>query len=234
MAIALLFFSVKLFFFNPNEVSLTADGSAVSEQKTSSHEILKKPAENTEQPTVKKTVRVSSGTVYTKPVTAKPVDDSQKQAVKAHAETKPAAKEPVKTKPLKKDVQKITQAAVKEPVKPKLQGLKENTAPAKSETPKVAVKAGTPVRQVSGGQVKTSGSRWDVQIGGFSSKDNAAQLMDKAKTNGHDVYISESTLDGNVFYRVRVKGGASREEADKLSAELQKQGYPVYIVEIKQ
>ncbi len=192
MAIALLFFSVKLFFFNPNDITPPKEDPLASEQKAQI-DVAPKPA--------KKTAKATVNTVAAHPV--------------EYTKTQAAAVEPVKTKPVVKEPVK-TQTVVKEPVK---------TQPAVNEPVKTVPNVKEPQ--------KTAGIRWDVQIGGFASKDNALQLLKNASAKGHDVYISESDFDEKPFYRVRVKGEKSREDTQKLSAKLQEEGFPVFVVEIK-
>jgi cell division septation protein DedD len=253
MALALLFFSVKLFFFNPNDVSIHAGGSAVSEQNTPSHETIKKPVVKSDQIQVKTAITKPVVSVTVKTATAKPVDDEQKNVSAAAADKNAAVKETVKPQPVKKEQAKPEPAAVKETVKPqpvKKEQVKSQPAAVKepSKTQPSAVKETGKPQQGSAAEpakpenavktadkytAKAAGARWDVQIGGFASRDNAALLLEKARAKGHDVYISESTLNGNTFYRVRVKGDKTREETQKLSLTLQDEGYPVYLVEIK-
>lgn len=77
---------------------------------------------------------------------------------------------------------------------------------------------------------KRAGSTWDVQIGGFSDKKNSTQLLQKANSDGYQAYISESEKDGAPFYRIRVRGAKDKAAAQKMSAELQSRGYPVFLV----
>lgn len=92
-----------------------------------------------------------------------------------------------------------------------------------------------PIKQVAKPSSNTrntsrTSSRWDVQIGGFSSRNGASQVRNKAKNDGFDSYIVESTFKGKPFYKVRVRGNASKEKARTLSNTLSRKGYPVFLV----
>lgn len=73
--------------------------------------------------------------------------------------------------------------------------------------------------------------RYDVQIGAFSSRDNAVQLVQKVRAQGYEVYVNEPEQEGPP-YRVRVKGTVERQRAESLSAKLKELGYPIYIIAI--
>ena len=186
MAVALLFFSVKLFFFNSNE---TEDIIFTQEETV-------KPAPTNPVPD-EKPAEIPSGT----------------QAVKK-VEIKPAQPVDGKTEGIRKE---STAAAAKAPAKPSA-AVKETAV--KAETPKQTTAKAVP--------------RWDIQIGAFSSKENALQLVEKAKTQGHATYLVEEKKDGAPFYKVRVKNPKmDRDEAVALSKILEKEGYPYFLVEIK-
>lgn len=200
MAIALLFFSVKLFFIDtPEAPHLSDEKTEVVASETSGD--VSKPEVKVVEPS-KEHKEEAVKVPIAKPV---PTEEPKK---KTETVAKPQA---VKTKPTSPTPQS------KEAAKNKESGAKkENTT--KTET-KPAV-AG-------------SLSRWDVQIGGFASKDGALLILKKARSEGNEAYISETKRDGAPFYRVRVIGPKTRADAQKLAAKLEQQGYPIYLVEIK-
>ena len=175
MAIALLYFSMKLFFLTPSErrARVTDNPQTVS-------------ADTTQNAIVPPVLEKPQASAPTSPppavVVAGPVTQSQPSA-----RTEPANQ----ARP------------AEQPLKP------------------------TGTAQQAGGS-----RRYDVQIGAFTSSGNAAQLVQKARGQGYDVYISEGVQNGATYFRVRVKGSAQRAEAQDLSVKLQAQDYPVYIVPI--
>ncbi len=188
MAVALLFFSVKLFFFNandPDDIVLPANDSS----KSGAFRTV--PAEDKQEPALP--ARTAEKRVDIKP--AQPAAATDKETQKAGTAKSPSAGQ---ANPV---------AAVK-----------ETTAGAEKTQP-------APIKE---------GPRWDVQIGAFTSKDNALQLMEKARGQGHSVYLSEEKRDGSIFYKVRVRSpGSGRDEAAALSKKLESEGYPIFLVEVR-
>jgi cell division septation protein DedD len=185
MALALLFFSVKLFFFNTDGTDeITVPREETVKQAPADPVPAERPAEITHAaPAVKK--------VEVKP--AQPVDVKKEEAKK-----------------------ESTAAAVKAPAKP--------AAAVKETAPKTEAPQKTEAKSV----------RWDIQIGAFASKENALQLIEKARKQGHEVYLVEEKKNGAPFYKVRVKNPKTgRDDAVALSKVLEKEGYPYFLVEIK-
>jgi DedD protein len=75
--------------------------------------------------------------------------------------------------------------------------------------------ATTPAMQTGG---------WAVQAGSFSSLDNARRLAATLESMDYASFISQTVVDGRTLHRVRIGPLASREEADRIAAELQRQG----------
>jgi len=65
---------------------------------------------------------------------------------------------------------------------------------------------------------------WAVQAGSFSSLDNARRLAATLESMDYASFISQTVVDGRTLHRVRVGPMASREDADRVAAELQRQG----------
>jgi DedD protein len=55
--------------------------------------------------------------------------------------------------------------------------------------------------------------RWVVQLGSFSSIDNADRLVEKVRVEGHSAYKEAISSSGSTVYRVRVGPFVEREEA---------------------
>ncbi len=69
---------------------------------------------------------------------------------------------------------------------------------------------------------------WVVQVGSFSSLDNAKKLRDKLRARGYVTFVDRIQRGGKTFYRVRVgpevKQSAAEEVRDKLNKKLQIRG----------
>lgn len=187
MAIALLYFSIKLFFLNTG-----GSGKKVAADT--------KPVVTVEAPVNEPAVSAEPSAPPARPrpaqVVAGPVDG---QAAQAGLKPQQPAVRPVEAKPA--TAPPATPAAKPQPAAPK---PPEQPAAAK---------------------------RYDVQIGAFSARENAVQLVQKVRAQGYDVYVNESERDGPP-YRVRVRGSADRQQTEALSAKLKAQGYPIYVITI--
>lgn len=102
MALALLFFSVKLFFFNPNDAGLVEEPRQTAEERPAHTALEKTPDE-----------KPASDTSAVDVPMANPVEETDKKEAPKQETVKkePVKKEPVKKEPVKKDPVK------KEPVK---------------------------------------------------------------------------------------------------------------------
>lgn len=65
-------------------------------------------------------------------------------------------------------------------------------------------------------------SAWVVQVGVFSSKDNAYALRDKLRKQGFDAFVDPQHEGDTTAYRVRVGPEVKRESAEATQATLQK------------
>jgi tetratricopeptide (TPR) repeat protein len=70
---------------------------------------------------------------------------------------------------------------------------------------------------------------FSVQVGVFSSKDNAINLATELAKKGFSTYIEDAEIDGKASYRVRVGRSSTQQEALELQIQLQQQGYPTKI-----
>lgn len=191
MALALFYFSIKLFFFSPpreeqHPLPSTVNPPAVTEPYEGGDDY------GDELPPIDDMDDTSTITPETPPAEQKPEP----------AETvKPAEKpRPAVTKPVQKPAEKP---------KPK---------PAVTQQPKPA---------------QSSGPRWDVQIGGFRARSGAELTVKQAREKGYSAYVVDEKLDGQPFYKVRVRGHADKNEARALSQKLAAAGFPVYVVSVK-
>lgn len=115
-------------------------------------------------------------------------------------------------------------------------GLQVDTPPAETdtETPAEAPAAPKPVAKPKPEAVvaakpeivvkpKTGLSAWAVQVGSFSSMENAYALRDKLRKQGFTVFVDTIYSKDTPVFRVRVGPEIKREQADALQAKLAKQ-----------
>lgn len=70
---------------------------------------------------------------------------------------------------------------------------------------------------------------YTVQVGAFSSRQNALNLESKLIQQKYPAYIEESSFRGQPSYRVRIGKFASRQEALNLAERISREGYPTKI-----
>lgn len=191
MALALFYFSIKLFFFSPpreeqHPLPSTVNPPAVTEPYEGGDDY------GDELPPIDDMDDTSTITPETPPAEQKP---EPAETVKPAEKPKPAV-----TKPVQK--------------------------PAEKPKPKSAV-----TQQPKPSQ--SSGPRWDVQIGGFRARSGAELTVKQAREKGYSAYVVDEKLDGQPFYKVRVRGHADKNEARALSQKLAAAGFPVYVVSVK-
>jgi len=73
-------------------------------------------------------------------------------------------------------------------------------------------------------------SRWGVQIGAFVNANSATALVSEVQNQGYTASVSRADSSGRTFHRVRISAGNTREDANRLAAELERKGYPVSVV----
>jgi DedD protein len=71
-----------------------------------------------------------------------------------------------------------------------------------------------------------------VQLGSFSSKDNAERLVHDMNARGFSTFIAPITTNGRELYRVRVGPTRDRASAEALATELKRVGQSGSIVPI--
>jgi tetratricopeptide (TPR) repeat protein len=70
---------------------------------------------------------------------------------------------------------------------------------------------------------------YTVQVGAFSSSNNARGLKEKLLSQGFSAYLEKAALQGKITYRVRVGKFSNRREAEDLEARLSQKGYSTKI-----
>lgn len=94
----------------------------------------------------------------------------------------------------------------------KAAGLEKAAGPRKAAGPQRAARA----EHAPGG--------WAVQVGSFSSRENADRLVRSLKLKGYGAFITESSSRGRKWYRVRVGPERNRAAADAIAARLRAAG----------
>ena len=73
-------------------------------------------------------------------------------------------------------------------------------------------------------------SAWAVQVGSFTSQDNAERLSEALKKRGYRAFVTRLSSDNKVLYRVRVGPEQQRERAEMLAQRLKKEGEEANVV----
>ncbi len=103
------------------------------------------------------------------------------------------------------------------------------TAPAKppvsKSTPVPAPPARAPVAPSSATRspVKAPANAWVVQLGSFSSEQNAWALRDKLRNKGYHAFVERVTEGGKMVIRVRIGPELQRAKADAVQQKLEKE-----------
>ncbi len=67
-------------------------------------------------------------------------------------------------------------------------------------------------------------SAWAVQVGSFTSQDNAERLAEALKQQGYRAFVTRTRDKGRTFFRVRVGPEQDKDRAEALARRLQKDG----------
>jgi len=70
---------------------------------------------------------------------------------------------------------------------------------------------------------------FSVQVGSYTKRENAQQLVDELKQKGYDAHIKEYKADSLKYYRVRVGRCEKKEEALELESRLKQEELPTKI-----
>ena len=99
-------------------------------------------------------------------------------------------------------------------------------APAVKPELNLPVPIAKPVAQVE----EIISGRYSVQVGAFSSLDNARSVTSKLKAQGYFSYISKAVSVNKEIFKVRVGGFSSKQEALDAEKKLKSIGYPTKII----
>jgi cell division septation protein DedD len=105
---------------------------------------------------------------------------------------------------------------------------RENRLPPRQEVASVAKRAedkpapGGSKPRPAEADAKESHRPWTVQVNAFPEEKSAKTLVDRLRDKGYNAYLSESRVQGRVWYRVRVGRFESRDEAEKTQESLKR------------
>ena len=94
------------------------------------------------------------------------------------------------------------------------------------ETP--VPKPAEPAPEPASGSSETG--MWAVQLGSFSSKENAEKLAGSLRDQGYAAFLSQLQSNGNELHRVRIGPQKDRQSADAIAAQLAKNGHTGQVV----
>ncbi len=77
---------------------------------------------------------------------------------------------------------------------------------------------------------ESSTGMWAVQLGSFSSKDNAERLAAELRKQGYAAFLSQVASDGGQLHRVRIGPQRDRDSAEAMAARLEKVGQKGQVV----
>lgn len=120
-----------------------------------------------------------------------------------------------------KKAEKVAKAESREVTRERKLPARQELAPVLKRADDRAAEAGkkSPVIE---GEAKQSGKPWTVQVNAFPDEKTAKTWVDRLKDKGYNAYLSESRVQGRLWYRVRVGRFESREEAEKTQETLRK------------
>ena len=136
-------------------------------------------------------------------------------------EKEPVLAEVEAEKPLKAP-EKVEEQTVEEQVKPaEPQAVPEDVALVPDKVVQQEASIATGSARAGTGAVGTAA--WVVQLGSFSSKDNASALNEKLRKAGYPAFVEPLKRSSGVAYRVRVGPELKRSNAEKLQKKLNKE-----------
>ena len=142
----------------------------------------------------------------------------------ANAPGTEAAPQPTPEQPKAKQ-ETVKQAAVEQ------EAVKEEPAPPVAEKkPEPAPKAVTPEPEVKKAPAASTTGMWAVQLGSFSSKENADRLAANLRKQGYAAFLSQLSTSSGQLHRVRIGPQKDRQSAEAMAARLKKVGHEGQVV----
>ncbi len=151
----------------------------------------------------------TGATVLTKTEKTAPLTETKKTETKPQEETKPEEAQKTET----------TETQETPPVKKPAQAQTASTATAETTTPPAETPEPT----------KSSSSVYRIQLGAFSTRENAQNLISDLKNKGFEGTVIPTKKDGKDYFRVQVGAYKNKESAEQIADDLKQKGYPVFI-----
>jgi DedD protein len=102
--------------------------------------------------------------------------------------------------------------------------------PVEAQPPRTVTPAQQPETQPAPSINASTAKGWAVQLGSFSSRENATKLVQELNAKGYKAFVSRFDSGGKVHHRVRVGPEATRARADALAAKLRRDGRSASVV----
>ena len=96
--------------------------------------------------------------------------------------------------------------------------------------PEPAPKAVTPEPEVKKAPAASTTGMWAVQLGSFSSKENADRLAANLRKQGYAAFLSQLSTASGQLHRVRIGPQKDRQSAEAMAARLKKVGHEGQVV----
>ena len=143
--------------------------------------------------------------------------------------------EPVPVANTRKPVAEPTPEPKPETPKAQQETVKEEKAPPvvekKSEpAPKVVEPKPEPKREAQKAPAKSTTGMWAVQLGSFSSKENADKLAANLRKQGYAAFLSQLSTSSGQLHRVRIGPQKDRQSAEAMASRLKKVGHEGQVV----
>lgn len=98
-------------------------------------------------------------------------------------------------------------------------------APTRAPAPPAAKPAPSAAKPAPSSSASVAGAAWAVQLGAFSNKAKAEQLVEELRKRQFSAFLLEYRASGKVLYRVRVGPEQDRARAEATAARLAKEGF---------
>jgi len=98
-------------------------------------------------------------------------------------------------------------------------------APTRAPAPPAAKPVPSAAKPAPPGPAVVTGAAWAVQLGAFSNKAKAEQLVAELRKRQFSAFVLEYRASGKVLYRVRVGPEQDRARAEATAARLAKEGF---------
>lgn len=104
---------------------------------------------------------------------------------------------------------------------------KKSPAAVKSQTEPVKVATAGPAKKPA---VASATGMWAVQLGSFSSQDNAEKLAADLRAQGYAAFLSQLQTESGKLHRVRIGPQKDRDSAESVAARLKLEGHVGQVV----